>query len=171
MEVRVRKELNIHRQPIVLPQQHSTTLSCAGEVAENRKCELSEGGTRLDHAQEQRYYARLRGLLLSTLVQPTEVVARLEYVIRHFLTRVSDVSAGKGSNSELRFQRHTALWRPELCSPRIRVNISMALAFCRTSSNVAFMDRCLIALSMWTRYSGSRSSHARNNPKILTATC
>jgi len=104
LEVRVRKKLNIHRQPIVLPQQHSTTLSCAGEVAENRKCKLSEGRTRLDHAHEQRYYARLRGLLLSTLVQPTEVVARLEYVIRHFLMRVDDVSAGKGPKSELRFQ-------------------------------------------------------------------
>ena len=95
MEVRVREKLNIHRQPIVLPQQHSTTLSRADEVAENRKCELSERRTRLDHAHEQRNYARLRSLLLSTLVQPTEVVARLEYVIGHFLTKVDDVRAGK----------------------------------------------------------------------------
>ena len=104
MEVRVREKLNIHRQPIVLPQQHSTTLSRAGEVAKNRKRELSERRTRLDHAHEQRYYARLRGLLLSTLVQPTEVVARLEYVIRRFLTRMDDVRAGKGPKSEFRFQ-------------------------------------------------------------------
>ena len=85
MEVRICEKLDIHRQPIVLPQHHPTTLSCAGEVAENRKCELSERRTRLDHAHEERYYARLRGLLLSTLVQTTEVVACLEYVIRHFL--------------------------------------------------------------------------------------
>jgi hypothetical protein len=81
LEVRICEKLDIHRQPIVLPQHHPTTLACAGEVAENRKCELSERRTRLDHAHKERYYARLRGLLLPTLVQTTEVVTRLEYMI------------------------------------------------------------------------------------------
>jgi hypothetical protein len=87
LEIRVRQKLDIHRQPIVLPQQHPTTLSRAGEVAQNGKSELPEGRTGLDHAHEQRYYARLCGLLLSTLIQSTEVVACLEYVIGHFLAK------------------------------------------------------------------------------------
>jgi hypothetical protein len=43
LEVGVREKLNIHRQPIVLPQQHPTALSRAGKVAENWKCKLPEG--------------------------------------------------------------------------------------------------------------------------------
>ena len=81
MKVGIREETDIHCQSIVLPQQHPTALPRTREVAENRKSELSERGTRLDHAHEQRYDARLSGLLLSTLIQAAEVVASLEYVI------------------------------------------------------------------------------------------
>ena len=66
------------------------------------------GFIRFDHAHEQRYYARLRGLLLSTLVQPTEVVARLEYVIGHFLTiRIESAEPGQGERAL--FDDRTAL--------------------------------------------------------------
>ena len=58
----------------------------------------------------------------------------------------------------------TVLCGPDDCSSRMRINISRALAFWRTSSNVAFMDKCLTAFNIWTRHSGSRSSQARNSP-------
>ena len=69
----------------MLPQHHPTALPRTGKVAENGKGELSERRTGLDHAHEQRYYARLRCLFLSALVQAAEIVARLEDMIRHFL--------------------------------------------------------------------------------------
>ena len=46
--------------------------------------------------------------------------------------------------------------------------ISIALAFCRTSKIVGFMDRCLTALSIWTRYWGSSNSHALRSPEDST---
>ena len=58
----------------------------------------------------------------------------------------------------------TVLCGPDDCSSRMRIKISRELAFWRTSSNVAFMDKCLTAFNIWTRQSGSRSSQARNSP-------
>lgn len=58
----------------------------------------------------------------------------------------------------------TVLCGPWACSSKILTRISMQLAFCRTSSNGPFIERCLIALSMTTKCSASNSSHARNSP-------
>lgn len=101
MEVRICEQLDIHRQSIVLPQQHTTALPSTGKIAKDRKCKLSERRTRLDHAHEQRYNARLRRLLLSTLVQTTKVVARLEYMIRHFLETNICIVINRGTEGEI----------------------------------------------------------------------
>lgn len=61
----------------------------------------------------------------------------------------------------------TVLCGPELCLTMMRIRISIALAFCSTSSRLAFIDRCLTALSMTTRYSGSSTSQARNSPRNI----
>lgn len=61
----------------------------------------------------------------------------------------------------------TVLYGPELCSSRIFTRMSIAFAFCRTSSSVALMDRCLTAFNICTKNSGSSSSHARSRPRVI----
>ena len=59
----------------------------------------------------------------------------------------------------------TVPWRPVPWSSRSFIKISTAFAFCKTSNSVAFIDKCLIAFNMCTRYSDCRSSQAWRKPR------
>jgi hypothetical protein len=52
-----------------------------------------------------------------------------------------------------------------MCLPRTSVRISMALAFCKTSSVEVFVERCLMDLRISTSRTGSRKLHVLSTPR------
>lgn len=149
----------------MLPEQDATAFPSASQVAQDGKCELLQRRLGIDDTLETGYDPRLRSFLLARFVQPAQVVARLEYMVAHFLY-YSVSSFLIPVNNRANF---TVLYGPELCSSKIFTRISIAFAFCRTSSSVALMDKCLTAFNMCTKNSGSSSSHARSRPRIMLA--
>ena len=69
----------------MLPQKDPTALPCTRQVAEDGKCELLERGAGLNDALEARDDPSLCRFFLPRFVETTEVVARLEDVVGHFL--------------------------------------------------------------------------------------
>jgi hypothetical protein len=73
----------------LLPQQNSATLPGTCEITKDWQGELLQWGAGLDNPFQAWNDACLRGLLLSGLVQTAEIVASLEDMVGHFLTRDS----------------------------------------------------------------------------------
>lgn len=72
----------------MLPQQGSTTLARRGQITKDRQRELFEGRVGLeDNAFEAGYDTSLGGFFLAGFVEPAEVVAGLEDMIGHFLSK------------------------------------------------------------------------------------
>jgi hypothetical protein len=69
----------------MLPKQHLAALPRTREIAKDRKRELFQWRACLDDAFQAWDDAGLCHFFLTGLVEPAEVVACLEYVIRHFL--------------------------------------------------------------------------------------
>ena len=98
----------------MLPEEDPTALPSTCQIAQDGKRELLERGARLDDPLEARDDPSLRSLFLPRLVEPTEVVARLEDMIGHFLKKI--ISVGKHETlKEPIVQFHMALCsvRPE----------------------------------------------------------
>ena len=93
----------------MLPQQVSATLACTSKIAENRQSELLERRARLDDPLEARDDPSLCRFLLPRLVEATEIVASLEYVIGHFLVRSVSTLAEQGVSYTYRAVRPRTL--------------------------------------------------------------